>query len=218
MNISEAISKRKSIRKFTDKNLSKEEITKILNAARLAPSGKNSQNWHFIVFTEQNKKEELAEIIKSKHNTIYKEMYKIDEKKAERFKKFLKHFTLFYLNSPVLILVMATDYFPTGYYEYKLFDPNNPILDDLVYKRNPAMQNIGACIENMILQSIELGFGTCWLTSANYAAKEIEEYLSFSEIFDDKNYFMSAMLAIGEAKEPNNSPNKKKLEEIVTWA
>ncbi len=217
MDVREAIKLRKSIRNFTDKKLSREEIETIIDAGRLAPSGKNSQNWHFIVMTEQKDKEELAEVIKAKHKKIYNEMIKIDEQKAKRFEKFLNHFTLFYLNAPVHIIVMAKDYYPTGYFEYSLIGEDKSLVDDLLYKKNPGMQNIGAAMENMTLQAIELGYGSCWMTSANYVSKEIEAYLKEKNIFFDEEYFMCAMLAIGEPKEPNRSPIKKNLEEVTTW-
>lgn len=217
MDVRAAIKLRKSIRKFTDRCLSREELELILDAGRLAPSGKNSQNWHFIVVTDQKVKEELAEIIKKKHGEIHREMEKLDQKKAERFAKFLKHFTLFSIKAPALIVVMGTNYYPSGYYEYELIGAERSLMDELLYKKNPGMQSIGASIENMTLQAIELGFGSCWLTSANYAAKELEAYFRENNVFYKEDYFMVAMLAIGEPEEPNNTPVKKKLEEVSTW-
>ncbi len=217
MDVRVAINLRKSIRHFTDKKLSREEIEIILDAGRLAPSGKNSQNWHFIVMTEQKDKEDLAEVIKAKHKKIYDEMLKYDEKKAERFAKFLKHFTMFYLDAPAHIIVMGTNYYPSGYYEYELIGEKQELLDELLYKKNPGMQNIGAAIENMTLQAIELGYGSCWMTSANYVSDEIGEYLKEKDIFFKEDYFMVAMLAVGEPKEPNRTPIKKRLEEVTTW-
>lgn len=45
MNITEALIERKSTRAFQDKPVSKEKITRILKAARHAPSGTNAQPW-----------------------------------------------------------------------------------------------------------------------------------------------------------------------------
>ncbi len=217
MDVRQAILERKSIRKFTDRKFTKEELETIIDAGRLAPSGKNSQNWHFIVITDQKVKEELAEVIQAKHKIIYDEMIKLDEKKAERFAKFLKHFTMFYLNAAALVVVMGKNYYPTGYYEYELIGGKEDIMQELLYKKNPGMQNIGAAIENMTLQAIELGFGSCWMTSANYADKEIEAYFKDKNYFADDEYFMSAMLALGEAEGENKTPAKKNLEDVSTW-
>ncbi|WMT80585.1 hypothetical protein TEMA_09060 [Terrisporobacter mayombei] len=40
------IYKRKSVRKFKDEMVPKEDIDKILKAATFAPSARNRQNWH----------------------------------------------------------------------------------------------------------------------------------------------------------------------------
>lgn len=217
MDVRRAIELRKSIRKFTDKTIAKDELELILDAGRLAPSGKNSQNWHFIVITDPKVKKEIGEVIRAKHKTICDEMRKIDEKKAERFAKFLKHFTLFSLEAPALIVVMGRNYYPSGYYEYELIGAEKSLMDELLYQKNPGMQSIGAAIENMTLQAIELGYGSCWLTSANYAAAEMERYFKEKDYFFEEEYFLSAMLAIGEPQEPNNTPLKKPLEEVSTW-
>ena len=43
------IRSRRSIRKYKDKPLAEEKIYKIIEGARLAPSGRNTQPWHFII-------------------------------------------------------------------------------------------------------------------------------------------------------------------------
>lgn len=57
----EAIHERRSIRKFTDQPISKEDITTILEAGRWAPSGLNNQPWRYLVLTpEDARTEKLA--------------------------------------------------------------------------------------------------------------------------------------------------------------
>jgi nitroreductase len=62
MEVQEAILNRRSIRKYKDKKISKENIDIILKAAMYAPSAMNLQAWHFIVIDD---KEILIETIKS---------------------------------------------------------------------------------------------------------------------------------------------------------
>ncbi len=52
--------KRKSIRKFTDKVVEKELITKLLKAAMQAPSAHNQQPWKFIVVDDRELLDELS--------------------------------------------------------------------------------------------------------------------------------------------------------------
>ena len=49
----EAIMGRRSIRRYTDKKIPEETITKLLKAAMNAPSAHNKQPWHFIVVDDR---------------------------------------------------------------------------------------------------------------------------------------------------------------------
>ena len=49
----EAITTRRSIRKYTDEKISEDVIKQVLNAAMCAPSAGNEQPWHFIVIDER---------------------------------------------------------------------------------------------------------------------------------------------------------------------
>lgn len=55
-NVIEAISERRSIRKYTDEPVSHEMITTILEAGRWAPSGKNNQPWRFLVIKRDDRR------------------------------------------------------------------------------------------------------------------------------------------------------------------
>lgn len=61
MNVMEAIQTRKSVRSFIDKPVEEEKLTKILEAARLAPSASNRQEWRFVVVRNQETRKTLAE-------------------------------------------------------------------------------------------------------------------------------------------------------------
>ena len=60
MELDKCIEKRASYRSYTDKKVSWEDLTAILNAARLAPSSGNLQNWSFIIVQKSETKEEIA--------------------------------------------------------------------------------------------------------------------------------------------------------------
>jgi nitroreductase len=62
MDVLEAIRTRRSIRSYQPKEVEKEKLDQVLEAARLAPSGANRQAWKFIVVTEPGLREKLAEI------------------------------------------------------------------------------------------------------------------------------------------------------------
>lgn len=60
MDVFEAIRTRRSIRKYLDKPVERENIERVLEAARLAPSGANRQTWKFIVVEDVNMRQALA--------------------------------------------------------------------------------------------------------------------------------------------------------------
>jgi nitroreductase len=57
----DTILSRRSVREFTDKPVSKEDINIILNAGHWAPSGLNNQPWRFIVIRNRETIQKLSE-------------------------------------------------------------------------------------------------------------------------------------------------------------
>ena len=62
MDALEAITARRSVRKYKDTPVSQELLTKIIDAGRLAPTAHNDQAWEFVVVTDANKRRQLAEL------------------------------------------------------------------------------------------------------------------------------------------------------------
>jgi len=56
MDVFEAIRTRRSIRKYMEKPVEKEKLSKILKAVRLAPSAMNRQPYNLIVVTDRLKR------------------------------------------------------------------------------------------------------------------------------------------------------------------
>ncbi|TEU04225.1 MAG: nitroreductase family protein [Dehalococcoidia bacterium] len=63
MDILELIKTRRSIRKYKQDPIPEEEINKILEAGRWAPSASNRQPWSFIVLRSEETKRKLAETL-----------------------------------------------------------------------------------------------------------------------------------------------------------
>ncbi len=61
MNIYEAIKNRRSVRSYQDKSIPEEILTRIMDAARMAPSGNNRQSRKFVVVTDVKTRVKLAE-------------------------------------------------------------------------------------------------------------------------------------------------------------
>ena len=203
------IYKRRSVRKFLDTPVKKEDLMAILQAATYAPSGKNLQNWHFVVVTHPEKIAGMARQVEEK-NAALAPLLGSDEK-AKAFRGMLPYATVF-KNAPAVVLIYAGPY-PT-------------VADDLTAAglmpaeeaksyglAQPGIQNIAAAMENLQLAAASLGYGTCWMTGPTYAAKEISAYIGFER----EGYFLAAMTPLGvPASVPGSAPPRKALDEVLT--
>lgn len=61
MDIYTAIATRKSVRSYQDRDIPGETLTRVLEAARLAPSASNRQEWRFVVVRDASTRKRLAE-------------------------------------------------------------------------------------------------------------------------------------------------------------
>ncbi len=67
MDVMEAITGRRSIRKFKKDDIEPEKLEKVLEAGRLAPSAGNGQTWKFIVVRDETVRKSLQELTITKH-------------------------------------------------------------------------------------------------------------------------------------------------------
>mgnify|MGYP001579523953 CR=1 FL=1 len=203
------IYKRHSIRKFKDEVVPMNDLEEIIKAAIHAPSGKNVQNWHFVIIRSKEKINEIVKVVEAKNSEIAAKI--VDENIKAIFTKTLKYHTAF-RNAPCLILVYAGNYKPTGLEEFNAINEGADVLQEL---RNtaPGIQAVAAAMENLLLAASSLSYGTCWMTGPNYAAKEIGEAINFKK----EGYSLMALTPIGvPLYDENKSPIRKPIDEVIT--
>lgn len=182
------ISNRRSIRKFKIKDISKEDILKILDAGRKAPSAKNRQNWYFVVLQGRNK-DRIAEKMLEYADNASKEEYE-----RQGCESSVKATANVILQAPVLILV------------FKDKDDNWVTGDTL---------SIGACVENMLLTASDLCLGALWIRDTYCVADEAVKW--FIRSYDETNKELCCAIAIGYADEKPSMRPRKDLEDVVDW-
>jgi len=64
MEVLKEILSRRSIRRYKSNPVEDEKIRIMLESARLAPSGNNSQPWHFIMVRSEEKRKQIVEACK----------------------------------------------------------------------------------------------------------------------------------------------------------
>ena len=205
----EFIYKRHSVRKFTDAPVPIEDIKEIIKAATYAPSGKNAQNWHFVIVSNQELIQQMTLAIENKIKKIANCI------KEEGLKnKFLNslHYVTILKNAPVMILVFAGPYSTTGTMVLKTINASEEEIA-LIEKPSTGIQNVSAAIENLLLAAANLGYGTCWMTGLNVAGKELGKVVGFNK----EGYYLAAVTPLGVPVESElTSPPRKPLEEVMT--
>ena len=59
-NFKELVQKRRSVRKFTEQDISAEDLQTILCAALMSPTSKSTRAWHFVVVDDKNLLEKIS--------------------------------------------------------------------------------------------------------------------------------------------------------------
>lgn len=59
MDVKEAIQRRRSVRSFEDREVSRAKIKELMESVRMAPSASNRQDWEFVVVDDHTTKEKL---------------------------------------------------------------------------------------------------------------------------------------------------------------
>ncbi|MDR1136492.1 MAG: nitroreductase family protein [Clostridiales Family XIII bacterium] len=212
MELMEIIQKRRSVRRFKSDEVKSADIIEMVEAARLAPSGSNLQNWHFTAFKQKNSIKRIADAAIDAMEEIAGNLDAVNKTLADKFRRFSKVYTFFFAEAPALIVVMSKASALTGFKEME-----EAGLDaSRLYIKSPGMQSLGAAVENLLLRAFDLGYGGCWITSANYADTRIEKILREETGFDKPDYYMAALIAIGVPDDDAKPFKKKQIEDILT--
>jgi nitroreductase len=65
MNAIEAIKTRRSVREYSDKEISKENLKEIIDCARMAATARNIQPWKFVIVQDKEKLAKISELAKN---------------------------------------------------------------------------------------------------------------------------------------------------------
>lgn len=192
-----SIYSRRSIRKFKDTLVSKENIEEIIRAGGAAPSAKNRQPWKCIVLGSQCKEAFLAEMEKGieREETVCAMLPKSGSGLADA-----KNTLRIMREAPVLIVIINTN----GKSPFESIDADErftEICDSL---------SIGAFIENMLLQAEKMGIGTLWIANTCFAYRELMSYLNM------EGQLIGAV-AMGYPDECPNQRPRKELKDIVEF-
>lgn len=192
-----AIYDRRSIRKFLNKTVSREDITDIIQSGIKAPSSKNRQPWKYIVI-QGNAKEEMLKVFRE------------GIEREENAHAFLPHsrqhiaaakYTVDVMaQAPVIVFVVNT--------------LGKSILTQLTPEERVSeicnIQSVSASIQNMLLAATEKGIGSLWICDIYFAYQKLCEWL-------DSDGQLVAAVAFGYPDEFPEERPRKKIDDITEW-
>ncbi len=199
MDVCEAIGKRRSIRKFKQDPIPEDKIRLLLESARLAPSGTNTQPWRFVVVKDDNTKKKLQEAAHNQRHVRQAPVVIACCADLSAFKEFSKRVDEL-INSGALPERTRDVFIP---YLKKGMDTVKK--QDLV---TAAAANVSIAVEHMVLQAVELGLGTCWVRW--YDDNKVKEILGIPDFVE-----VIALLPVGVPDEDTGQRPRLSIDKIV---
>jgi nitroreductase len=195
----DVIKRRRSIRNYTKEPVPREEILKLLEAARQAPSGTNRQPWRFLVVQDMTKRKQLQA---AAYDQRWMSGAPVIIVCCADLNAYLRSNVRTRVNE--LIEVGAFEDVPQVK-DYVACQPEQARqLNEIIPS---AMFNVGIAIEHMVLAATDLGLGTCWVQRIDRT--KIKEICGLAD-----SLFVVALLVLGY---PNQTPRPRPrlpLEEI----
>ena len=190
MDVMDAIQKRRSVRKYKPDEIPEDVLDKLLNAMRLAPSGKNRQPWKFIVVRDKATKAKLAE--------------------ACNGQKWIAE-------APVVIVACGSEkeaavrYYRDGQAIIGVgWDIEEEMENGAIEYESCVSIDLAIALDHLTLAAVEEGLGTCWIGALN--ENQVKELLS---VPDDMR--AALVMPIGYPVSWPDARPRKPIEEIVCY-
>lgn len=197
MDFMEVIRERKSVRDFKKKSVPEEDIEAMLEAARLAPSGGNEQNWLFGVVRDENKILELS--------------------KAAGNQRWIATAPLVF----ALCTELKKDFTELGEDDFELQVDKERFSSDFIdYLKNYKDQKKVALLfencntllpgEHIFLTAINRGLSACWV-----GYLDIEKASNILDL--PENHKCMFLMPVGYASEEPRELDRKDIDELVFY-
>lgn len=191
------IADRRSIRKYRQNEVPVEVINEIIQAGRLAPSGKNKQPWKFLVYRGSAKREFLVKM----EEGIQRELSGNSILPDSGYGLPDAGNTLRIMGEAPALIVVMNPYGKSPFEDITADERVTEIVDSL---------SIGAAIQNMLLEAERLGIGTLWIANTCFAYPELTESIN------EPGQLIGAV-ALGYAAEVPRQRPRKMLDDIVEY-
>ena len=192
-NLLKAIRIRRSMRVFKEESIPKEQIEKILEAMRYAPSASNRQGWRYLVITSKSemnflKNETMKFFKKSRRMLSFK--YLITPFVTKNVRRRIRNPKVkIYLDESLAKIEEGKD--------VVFFDaPCVIILYSRVYANRVEANDAGIALTHGMLAAQALGYGTCWIGLAQRRLQNKKKLRKYYKI--PKGFQVAGVLAVGK--------------------
>jgi nitroreductase len=175
-------SRRRSIRRFSEKPLSVEQIAAIREVAGTAPYASGKKNWDLLVVTDRNVIRELAGIVQLRSSDLG---YRVRDDFRGMFLEYTEHFTAFE-TAPALFI-------PVYKVQHSISLMLDEVNEDIIqWERDNFVKSI-SCVAMLVLLAAEsLGLGGCYMTGPIIAGQYLSKQLPLR-----KGYEIAAIIPVG---------------------
>jgi len=206
MEVSEAIQKRATIRRWKPQPVEKEKIVRVLEAGRRAPSWGNVQPWRFIIVQDRAKIEELAKCGGGQPQISTAPVVVICCGAIEAFSRKMHRESLKQL------------------IEAGVMDWPDEVLDNVILESDQfapyrlgeqvmtikASEQIMISIAYMTLEALNQGLGSCW--AGAILSKDVHKLMKLPD-----NWFVHDFFMLGYPDEDPKPRPRKPFAEVVFW-
>ena len=191
---------RRSIRRFANRPVSRDDLNRLLEAARWAPSNHNRQPWRFLVLQDRAAIQQLAEHVRQ---GVTERLRALPFTACAYADELVQHGTVF-SQAPVLIVALHKQ-------------PISVAASVLEGLPNPALVSgeplsVAMAVQNLLLAAQALGLGACVLTAPLLAQDRLSTALPLPTGFD-----LTCFIALGHPDESPPAPRRKSLELIAEF-
>jgi nitroreductase/ketosteroid isomerase-like protein len=187
--IFDVIKTRRTVRKYKSTPVPEEHITRILDAARFAPTSGNQQPWKFVVIQNRSHLDSLERALQSSWEERIASQADLDDEKKKSYIGHGKTAIGRIMTAPLYVMVFV---------------------DTTVYADDAVWDGCLA-VENLMLAARALGYGTGFFTS--YFPEEVVK--SFVKAPENVRFICATPVGIPE--EWPQTPEKKRLDEFVVY-
>lgn len=208
MDLFEALTTTRAVRRFTDEPVTADEILICLHAAAQGPSGGNIQPWQFLIVTDPAVKSALGEIYRRAYDRYEPALlaarppFRSGEERAsfERMARASRYLADHLAEAPVLVLVLMPNISMT------LQDADGPL--DV----GTPFASVYPAVQSFMLAARGLGIGTTLTTVYRIYQDDVRRACDIPE-----RYEVVALMPMGRPRKAFTVGRRRPVEQLTHW-